>query len=173
MRATKFYRHLSSKGHFEDVFQKQKGIPLHDDCKKLQLGVPAPCKFVWCMQSCFTGGSFRDWSKVNMQRDGLDEDCLRDSSAKVCKQLLMACSMPVEVHQQSLLKKAQRIALRFDDKGPAFLCRVKVVVTSPTTQCHRLYGGLVKDCRHDIDGCSSNNLDILLIGARGCASARA
>ena len=96
-----------------------------------------------------------------MQRYGLNEHCLRDSCPKVCKQLLIASSMPVTVKHQGLLQRAHRIALSVDDKDPAFLCRLKVVVTWPTTECHRIFGGLLKDCRHDADSTTTKILNLV------------
>ena len=96
-----------------------------------------------------------------MQRDGLDEECLRDSSPRICKQLLFASSMPVTIKNQELLQKAVRVALSVDDKDPAFLCRLKLVVTSPATQCHRLFGGVLKDCRHDADSTTAKILSLV------------
>jgi hypothetical protein len=161
IKANKFLRHLRSASHLEAEARSLNGHPSYSESNKTQLGVPAPCKFVWSMQSCFNCASFRDWSKQNMQRDGLNEECLRDSSPNICKQLLFASSMPVTIQNQGLLQKAMRIALSVDDKDPAFLCRVKLVVTSPATQCLRLFGGLLEDCRHDADSTTTKILNII------------
>ena len=96
-----------------------------------------------------------------MQRDGLDEYCLRDSCPTVCNKLLIASSMPVTVKHQGHLQRTHRIALRVDDKDPAFLCRLKVVVTWPTTECHRICGGLLKDCRHDADSTTTEIMNLV------------
>ena len=147
MRANTFFRHLQSASHLEAQARSLNGHPSYSESSelKMQLGVQAPCRFVWAMQSCFNCASFRNWSKQNMQRDGLDEECLQDSSSKICRQLLFAISMPVTIKNQELLQKAMRVALSVDDKDPAFLCGLKLVVTSPATQCHRLFGRVLKD----------------------------
>ena len=92
MRANKFLRHFQSDSHLEAQARSLNGHPSYSESSglKMQLGVPAPCKFVWAMQSCFNCASFRDWSKQNMQRDGLDEECLRDSSQTICMQMLFS-----------------------------------------------------------------------------------
>ena len=36
-----------------------------------------------------------------------------------------------------------------DEKDASFLCRLKVVATNPAIKCHRMFGGVLRDCSHD------------------------
>ena len=163
MQANKLLRHLRSASHIQAQARSLNGHPGYSESSRSrnQLGVPTPKKFVWAMQSCFNCASFRDWTKLQKQGSGSSTECLRDVSPKMCKQLLFASSMPVATHNQHLLQKAVRIALSVDDKDPVFLCRMKLVVTDGTTQCHRLFGGVLNDCSHDVKGSTTNILNLV------------
>ena len=115
-------------------------------------GVPVPAKFVWSIVTCFNAESFRGWSKTNKLIDQTDDFINKDCGAKIAKQLLVASSMPLFEAQHEVLGRAVRIALSVDEKDASFLCRLKIVATNPAVKCYRMFGGVLRDCSHDIDG---------------------